>query len=397
MSGVTLRQLHEIFDQLAKNQEPDAGRTLYTNLIIRPHPAKRLEMLIDEAFNGKGLDEITYCFQPNISMHQAHDDDEEMYESSENEAPQSPGGEDEEGSPEENSPAHVDNDEGRDDRGSFAAEYRDVEEAEEVDAGDGDGDIEQYDDFGDLDTDNTAPPQAPQYQEPAQMTGDDEELDMIEVDGADLRESTTQNGIEQPSLCSSDSICSCDQCIFGSEMDLNAVGETDRPSGQSPSKRIANSVTPSDGAHDGYNAEQNADDANAADDTGFDLVEIADDDDAAGEAEQAESSATATLTGERENEIDFDDGNDLNEMSNDAAAVQGSTADPLNEIDWRDFADEGESGLNDTLGSTSKRPRPDEDDGEDLLAEDQNGVLPPIHVTSEYLLTSYKDVKRRRS
>lgn len=331
-------------------------------------------MLIDEAFNGKGLDEITYCFQPNISMHHVHDEDEEMYESSENEA-QSPGAEDEEGSPDEDSPAQFDDVEDRDGRQSFA-EYRDIEEAEEVDAGDADGDIEQYDDFGELDTDNTAPPQAPQYQETDQMTGgDNEDLDIIEVDGADLGESTTQNGMGQHPPCSSDSICFCDQCIFGTEMDVDAVGETDQPSRQSTRKWIANFVTQSEGAHDGYNAEQNADDS------GFDLVEIAGDDDAAGEADRAESSATATLTGERENEIDFDE-NDLNEISNDAAAVQDSLADPLNEIDWRDFADEGESGLNDTLGSSAKRPRPDGDNGEDLLAEDQNGMLRPIHVTS---------------
>lgn len=338
-------------------------------------------MLIDEAFNGKGLDEITYCFQPNISMHHPHDEDEEMYESSENEAAQSPSAEDEEGSQDEDSPVPDDDVEDRDGRQSFA-EYRDIEEAEEVDAGDADGDIEQYDDFGDLDTDNTAPPQAPQYEEPDQMTGgDSEELDIIEVDGADLGESTTQNGMDQHPPCSSDSICYCDQCIFGSEMDVDAVGETDQPSRQSTSKWIANFVTTSEGAHDGYNAEQNADGSNAADDSGFDLVEIADDDDAVGEADRAESSATVTLTGDRENEIDFDE-NDLNEISNDAAAVQGSSAEPLNEIDWRDFAEEGESGLNDTLSSSAKRPRPDGDNGEDLLAEDQNGMLRPIHGTS---------------
>ena len=28
-------------------------------------------MLIDEAFNGKGLDEVVYCFQPNVNEQQA--------------------------------------------------------------------------------------------------------------------------------------------------------------------------------------------------------------------------------------------------------------------------------------------------------------------------------------
>lgn len=330
MSGVTLRQLHEIFDQLAKNQEPDVARTLYTNLILRPHPAKRLEMLIDEAFNGKGLDEVIYCFQPNVSEQQAHaGEDEEMYESSDNEGAQSAGAEDEDVSPDEDHSLGADGEE--EDDGESQAEYQDDHAAEtgDVDAGDADGDIEHYDGFADLDT--TAPPQAPQFQEPVEIPDDsNDELDIIEVDGTDL---ATQNGIEEHSLSAPDTICYCDQCLFGSKTDEGAARKTVQPSQRC--ERKANVDAPPDGVYNGYSAQQNAnDEANVADNSGFDLIEIADDDDIVGGGDR---SATATLTGDGVNEIDFEE-SDLANIANADVFLQGSSADPANEIDWRDFS-----------------------------------------------------------
>ena len=397
MSGVTLRQLHEIFDQLAKNQEPDAGRTLYTNLVLRPHPAKRLEMLIDEAFNGKGLDEVVYSFQPNISAHHAHgDEDEEMYESSENEGAQSAEGdaeaEDEYVSQDEGEAPRADEGEDENDRGAQAEYQEDVEAGD--DAGDADGDIVQYDEFADLDT--TAPPQPPQPQEPIEIPDDaNEELDIVEIDDHDLAGSTTQNGTENHSPSAPDDICYCDQCLFGSQMDKGAVGETDQSSRKC--ERMANIDTSSDGTYGSYNAQQNSvDDINAVDNGGFDLIEIADDDDIAGGAGAAERSATATLAGDGTNEIDFGE-NDLNDIANADVFLEGASADPANEIDWRDFTEEGESGLKDTLSPSHKRPRPEGDDGEELLSEGQNGTLTLIRTASGSLLTSFVDVKRRRS
>lgn len=389
MSGVTLRQLHEIFDQLAKNQEPDVARTLYTNLILRPHPAKRLEMLIDEAFNGKGLDEVMYCFQPNVGEQQAHaGEDEEMYESSDNEGAHSAGAEDEDASQDEVH-SHGADGEDEDDEES-QAEYQDdhAAEADDVDAGDGDGDIEHYDGFADLDA--TAPPQAPPFQEPIEIPDDgNEELDIIEVDGTDL---TTQNGTEKHSPSAPDSICYCDQCLFGSKTDEDAVRKTVQPSQQYEWK--ANVNAPPDGVYNNYNAQQNADDEiNVADNSGFDLIEIADDDDIVGGGDR---SATATLTGDGANEIDFED-NDLTNIANADVFLQNSSADPANEIDWRDFPEEGESGLKNTFSPSVKRPRPEGDDGEEVLMEGQNGMLPWTRTTSTSMLTSCVDVKRRRS
>lgn len=369
MSGVTLRQLHEIFDQLAKNQEPDVARTLYTNLILRPHPAKRLEMLIDEAFNGKGLDEVIYCFQPNVSEQQGHvGEDEEMYESSDNEGAHSAGAEDEDASPDE-ARSHGDDGEDENDEEESQAEYQDDQPAEagDVGPGDADGDIEHYDGFADLDA--TAPPQAPQFQGPIEIPDDgNEELDIIEVEGTDL---ATPNGIEEHFPSAPGAICYCDQCLFGSKTDEGAVRKTARQSQQYEWK--ANVDVSADGAYNVYNSQQNADDeTNVADNSGFDLIEIADDDGIIGGGDR---SATATLAGDGANEIDFEE-NDLANIANADVFLQGSSADPANEIDWRDFPEEGESGLKDTLSPSVKRPRPEGDDGEELLMEGQNGMLP---------------------
>lgn len=390
MSGVTLRQLHEIFDQLAKNQEPDIARTLYTNLVLRPHPSKRLEMLIDEAFNGKGLDEVIYCFQPNVGEQQAHGDgDEEMYESSDNDDAPSAEAEDEDASPDE---GHSDGADGEDaNDGESQAEDQDdnVVEAGDADAGDADGDIEHYEGFADLDA--TVPPQAPQ--EPIEVPDDgNEELDIVEVDGTDLAGSTTQNGTGEHSPSAPDTICYCDQCLFGSNTGQGTVRENIQST--QGCERIANVDASSDGIYDNHNSQRNADDdTNAAETAEFDLVEVDDDD---GAVEEGDRSATATLTGDGANEIDFEE-NDLNDIANADVFLQGSSADPVNEIDWRDFPEEGESGFKDTLGPSVKRPHPGGDDGEVLLMEGQNGTLTSISTTSLSMLTGCLGVKRRRS
>ncbi|SPO01035.1 uncharacterized protein DNG_03783 [Cephalotrichum gorgonifer] len=374
LSGVTLRQLHEIFDQLAKNQDPDLHRTLYTNLVIRPHPARRLEMLIDEAFNGKGLDEVIYCFQPHASLQNAHEDeDEEMYESSENEGAQSVEAEDDDGSPDEGAPAYVDDGQSEHDEEQQAEYSHDPAEGEPEAADTGDAnDVEEYNDYVDLDTFTPQPPEAPEV---IQITEDgNEELDIVELKEAGLMESEIQNGTEQHSPPAPDHICYCDRCLFGSQVARDTVNGLDQSKCNTPSGSTANlNTVPDDTYDDSYNAGENPDiDEYAHENGALDLIDITDDDPAA-EGEQAESSVTATLAGEGENEVDFDE-NDLIDIANGETAVPDSTANPSNEIDWRDFADETESGLKDTLSPSGKRPRPVGDDGEELLLEGQNDV-----------------------
>lgn len=347
-------------------------------------------MLIDEAFNGKGLDEVMYCFQPNTSEQQPQgDEDEEMYESSDNEGAQSVEAEDEDASLDE---AVQDENEGE-----SQPEYQEEPnmEAGDDDGGDADGDIEQYEEFADLD-DTSVPPQAPQPQEPIQIPDDgDDELDIVEVDGTDLAGSTAQNGIEQHSPSSPDDDYYCDQCLLMPEGDEGAVGEMAQSS--SDCEWLTNIYISSDAyGSDNFGVGQNAEgDMTLADNSGFDLVEIADDDDVLG-ADAAERSATATLTGDVVNEIDFED-NDINDIANADVYLEGASADPSNEIDWRDFTEEAEIGVKEALSPSVKRPRPDGDDGEDALLDGQNGMLTAIRVAPRSLLTSCLDVKRRRS
>ncbi|KAI9167372.1 LOW QUALITY PROTEIN: glutamic acid-rich protein [Paramyrothecium foliicola] len=62
LSGITLRQILEVFDLLVKNQDPDSSRVLYTYLFTRPSTSKRFEFLVESATAGKGLDEVIHLF-----------------------------------------------------------------------------------------------------------------------------------------------------------------------------------------------------------------------------------------------------------------------------------------------------------------------------------------------
>ncbi|KAK2000617.1 hypothetical protein LX36DRAFT_739474 [Colletotrichum falcatum] len=61
-SDITLGQIISVFDSLVKNQNPDASKPLYAYLSTRPNCKKRWLSLVDDAYNGKGLDEISFYF-----------------------------------------------------------------------------------------------------------------------------------------------------------------------------------------------------------------------------------------------------------------------------------------------------------------------------------------------
>ncbi|KXH66936.1 hypothetical protein CSAL01_02307 [Colletotrichum salicis] len=61
-SDITLGQIISVFDSLVKNQNADASKPLYAYLTTRPDCKKRWLSLVDDAYNGKGLDEISYYF-----------------------------------------------------------------------------------------------------------------------------------------------------------------------------------------------------------------------------------------------------------------------------------------------------------------------------------------------
>jgi hypothetical protein len=62
ISGISLRQILEVFDLLVKNQDPDCTRAPYTFLFTRPSASKRFEYLVESATAGRGLEEVVHYF-----------------------------------------------------------------------------------------------------------------------------------------------------------------------------------------------------------------------------------------------------------------------------------------------------------------------------------------------
>ncbi|KFA45593.1 hypothetical protein S40293_09419 [Stachybotrys chartarum IBT 40293] len=62
LSGITLREIVEVFDLLVKNQDPNTSRVLYTYLFAKSSTSKRFESLVESAAAGKGIDEVTRLF-----------------------------------------------------------------------------------------------------------------------------------------------------------------------------------------------------------------------------------------------------------------------------------------------------------------------------------------------
>ncbi|KEZ42659.1 hypothetical protein SAPIO_CDS5915 [Scedosporium apiospermum] len=339
LSGVTLRQLHEIFDQLVKNQDPDASRPLYTNLIVRPHPAKRLELLIDEAFNGKGLDEIIYWFQPNVHGQAGHTEsnvDMNADVSSDGDGADeyiSGDAEEEEVSANDDLVSEQDDEEISENEPEPSGDDRDDDITED-----------QYYDNGSRDLDEVEDTADHQY-------ADEVGMNELTEEQTELLESAQDN-----------------EALIN---DLVAADVTE----------VEEVATSNDKVHDDLTTEQPADEVL---DEGFDLIEMIDDDDndgalELGQADAADSSATATLDGHADNEIDYDDHN----VNGDAIPDIGESAiagEPLEEIDWRDFPDENDaSNEKETLSVSGKRPHSEINDGEEFDLDNEN------------------DVKRRRS
>ncbi|TID02623.1 hypothetical protein CH35J_004228 [Colletotrichum higginsianum] len=97
-SDITLGQIISVFDSLVKNQNPDASKPLYAYLSTRPNCKKRWLSLVDDAYNGKGLDEISFYFASRAQSEAPEiiDDDEPDLIGEEDNAdaaawPQSPG------------------------------------------------------------------------------------------------------------------------------------------------------------------------------------------------------------------------------------------------------------------------------------------------------------------
>ncbi|KAF6838093.1 conserved glutamic acid-rich protein [Colletotrichum plurivorum] len=62
LGDTTLAQIFSVFQTLVKNQDPSGSKPLYAMLSTRPDCMKRWASLVDDAYNGKGLDEVSYYF-----------------------------------------------------------------------------------------------------------------------------------------------------------------------------------------------------------------------------------------------------------------------------------------------------------------------------------------------
>ncbi|KAM0285316.1 hypothetical protein ACHAQH_001505 [Verticillium albo-atrum] len=82
-SEITFGSILQVFDHLVKNKDPEAKRPMYALLITRPSCSKRWSSLIEDAWNGKNIEEISYSFhsreQDAIEEAEVEAEDAEMF------------------------------------------------------------------------------------------------------------------------------------------------------------------------------------------------------------------------------------------------------------------------------------------------------------------------------
>ncbi|KAF6806844.1 putative glutamic acid-rich protein [Colletotrichum sojae] len=334
LGDTTLAQIFSVFQTLVKNQDPSGSKPLYAMLSTRPDCMKRWASLVDDAYNGKGLDEVSYYFASQAHSEAAEpeimDDEPGMV------------GEEDNADAEQwaNSPAEGDHGDQDDVEGQ-----NEPSEANGDDAGIGAGeddaliqDITQ--DIADEDTLNA---------ELTAVEDQDVEATMVDTDGPSMGESTAIADVDRVG----DNIPEIDP---GNILDNWDTEEVD----------LLNAVE---------DAQQLADDEDGT--AIVDQIIEGTDENSANKV-TPNTSATSTLNGDEatveNNELDMNA--DIPGAEDHGADIDGQV-DELAEIDWREFPGQGEDDGPESPSVFGKRPRSDVDDM--LDDEDQ------------------KDVKRRRS
>lgn len=59
---ITLGSIMQVFNDLVRNKDPEASRPLYAYLITRPKCSTRWQSLIEDAYQGKNIDEVSIYF-----------------------------------------------------------------------------------------------------------------------------------------------------------------------------------------------------------------------------------------------------------------------------------------------------------------------------------------------
>ncbi|KAH9239114.1 hypothetical protein K456DRAFT_1238928 [Colletotrichum gloeosporioides 23] len=362
ISDVTLGQVISVFDSLVKNQDADASKPLYALLVTRPNCKKRWLSLVDDAYNGKGLDEVSYYFASQAQSEMAEpeilDDEPGMVGEDDNaDAAAWP-----------DSPAESKHD----DQDDAQAQDLDedipsaLEEAANEDDDVGTGIAEEDDDATKVD--DTVDESAFDAELTAVVEDLDGEATMVDTDINLLNESTV--------VADTDVVESNAMTEVMEDQEPQTYGENEIDD----SNPLVN--TDAEDEVDLLNAVENDPQWPNDEDSAalVDQIIEATDENATNKV-TPNTSATSTLNGDEvtyeNNELDLnaDVGeNDINE--NDGADVEGQD-DELEEIDWREFPGQGDDEVSESPAVVGKRPRSDVDDLLDDEAE--------------------KDVKRRRS
>ncbi|KAJ0285815.1 hypothetical protein COL940_003342 [Colletotrichum noveboracense] len=362
ISDITLGQVISVFDSLVKNQDADASKPLYALLVTRPNCKKRWLSLVDDAYNGKGLDEVSYYFASQAQSEMAEpeilDDEPGMVGEDDNaDAAAWP-----------DSPAESKHD----DQDDAQAQDLDedipsaLEEAANEDDDVGTGIAEEDDDATKVD--DTVDESAFDAELTAVVEDLDGEATMVDTDINLLDESTV--------VADTDVVESNAMTEVMEDQEPQTYGENEIDD----SNPLVN--TDAEDEVDLLNAVENDPQWPNDEDSAalVDQIIEATDENATNKV-TPNTSATSTLNGDEvtyeNNELDLnaDVGeNDINE--NDGADVEGQD-DELEEIDWREFPGQGDDEVSESPAVVGKRPRSDVDDLLDDEAE--------------------KDVKRRRS
>ncbi|KZL83803.1 conserved glutamic acid-rich protein [Colletotrichum incanum] len=348
-SDITLGQIISVFDSLVKNQNPNASKPLYAYLSTRPNCKKRWLSLVDDAYNGKGLDEISFYFASRAQSEapEIMDDEPDLIGEEDNADaaawPQSPGESE------------------RDDKNDDETQGETAETNEEINEYDDVGDGTAEDDDGesqDAVNENSIQPEASAIQDL------DAEATMVDNEGVLMDESTVAVDIDT----------------------VEAAGVVDMVEDQQPEHHGENAPEVDTSNPLVWDAEE-ADASNTVEDAQTfledeDLTHSLNQIVEGVEVNSADkvtpnTSATSTLNGDEEatyeNELDLNA--DLPETEIGGTEVHAQD-DELAEIDWREFPGQDDD-VAQSPSISGKRQRSDVDD----MLDDE----------------AQKDVKRRRS
>ncbi|KAJ0316788.1 hypothetical protein COL5a_011411 [Colletotrichum fioriniae] len=350
-SDITLGQIISVFDSLVKNQNADASKPLYAYLTTRPNCKKRWLSLVDDAYNGKGLDEISYYFasRAQSEVPEIMDDEPDLIGEEDNADaaawPQSPA------------------ESGHGEHKLHEAESENEEINEDDDVGDGiTGDDDAQSQNG-IEESSLQPDESAIWMPDAETAIVDAEVSLMDESTAVADPSVVEDGGDEEDAMEDQ------QPQENGEADADArtqASEIDEPDPLASETQHAAVLST---AIDAQNIFDDEDAAIIADQ----VVENANENFA--EKVTPDTSATSTLNGDEE--VTYENELDLNADLHETEDVEAEVVvedDGLAEIDWREFSGQGDDEIAvESPSASGKRQRSDVDDL--LDAEAQQGTI----------------------